>query len=331
MMPKEVIRLKADGKKITGHLLALFTIIIWGGTFVASKYLLEVYSPVQVMVLRFVLAYAALWIMKPVWRRPKVREELGFLALGLFGCTFYFLAENTALTLTYASNVSIIVASAPILISLLAHFFTRDEKMHPNILWGFLIAFTGVALVVFNGTVILKLSPLGDLLSFTAALSWALYSVILKRFVREFDGIILTRKIIFYGLLTTLPALLYEKQPLDLSALKSTVLLVCVLFLGIIGSGICYITWNIAVKRLGVVATNNYIYINPFVTIVAAGILLNEPISLMSIIGAVLIILGIIICARRRGQKKGAAPALTDTDKDRPEKSSSAGRKISDD
>ena len=75
-------------------------------------------------------------------------------------------------------------------------------------------------------------------------------------------------------------------------------ILVSWLFLGVFGNAVCFAIWNIAFKRLGVVITNNYLYATPFVTVVAGWLLLGEKISLMCIIGAVLITLGVIFAGK---------------------------------
>ena len=71
--------------------------------------------------------------------------------------------------------------------------------------------------------------------------------------------------------------------------------LFCLLFLGILGSALCYVAWNMAIRRIGLVNTNNYIYLNPFVTMVAAAIVLKERITGAGFVGAVLIVGGIIV------------------------------------
>ena len=80
-------------------------------------------------------------------------------------------------------------------------------------------------------------------------------------------------------------------------------MLFCILFLGVIGSGICYVLWNKAILNLGVVTTNNYIYINPFVTLVTGGIFLDEPITVMGVVGAVMIISGVVIASKKKNIK----------------------------
>jgi len=286
-------------KTIKGHLLALFTIVIWGSTFIASKRLLEYYTPAYIMFTRFIIAYVMLWIIKPVYIKFSLKSELKYLFLSLFGCTLYFLTENTALTYTLSSNVSIVVASAPILTALISGIYLKKNFMTKNTVLGFFIAITGVILVVFNGTFILKLNPLGDFLSFLAALSWAIYTVFINNHAKNTDTVLLTRKITFYGMITSLPILFIQNQPYNFNALANYEVLFCYLFLGIIGSGICYITWNKAICYLDAVTTNNYIYVNPFVTMVTGAIILGEPVSLMAIIGALLIIFGVICCNKK--------------------------------
>lgn len=294
--------------RLIGHLFACGTALVWGSTFICSKVLLEFYSPVQIMVMRFVLGYVFLWILRPK-RLPFIwKQELRFLAMGILGCTLYFWAENTALTYTLAANVSIIVAMAPILTSVLAHFFTKDEKLHASIWYGFILAFLGVALVVFNGTVILKLNPLGDFLSFGAALTWACYSLLLKSCTGKFDSIVLARRVNFYGILTAIPLLFTEGAgKIPLGPLLQPKVIASIVFLGLLGSALCYVSWNIVVKNLGVVTANNYIYLQPFITMVIAALLLGEAISWMGIIGAVLIIGGVILASFPHHSKAGAA------------------------
>ena len=294
-----MFNIKKDSRAV-GHLLGLFTIIVWGSTFIVTKLLLSEFTPVHIMLCRFVIAYFVLWLIRPKLEKTSIKDELLFAVMGIFGCTLYFITENTALEYTLASNVSIIVASSPIITAILAHFFVKGEKMNKNIVFGFFVAFLGVILVVVNGKFVLKLNPAGDALSLGAAVSWAIYSIVLRLCVDRFDSVFLTRKLMFYGFITALPIAIMQGERLPLEAFKAPDMLFCILFLGVIGSGICYVTWNKAIAKLGVVTTNNYIYINPFVTLVTGGIFLKEPITVMGVFGALLIISGVVISSRKK-------------------------------
>ena len=293
--------------RAAGHLLALITIIIWGTTFVATKTLLRDYDALQIMLMRFFLAWVLLLLLTRRIEKPvSLKEEAGIFALSLSGVSLYYFFENTALTYTLASNVSIILAAAPIFTAVLAHIFTKDEKLNGRIWAGFVIAIAGVVLVVFNGTYVLKLNPLGDALSILAALSWGVYSVLLKGYVGRYDSLSLTRRMAFYAVIVTAPFATWGKGlPSPLPLLKAENLF-CLLFLGLLGSALCYVAWNRAIERIGLVNTNNYIYLNPFITMVAAAIVLDEKITGAGFVGAVLIVGGIFVSEYSGGSLFGA-------------------------
>ncbi len=292
--------MKSRSSTILAHGLALFTAIAWGSSFIASKILLESYSPTQLMLMRFALAYLALWLCCPKKLKLSFREEMCFAALAISGASLYFFLENSALTYTYASNVSIIVAAAPILTAIAAHFCFPDEKLGLSSILGFIIAFTGVAMVVFNGQVVLKLSPIGDLLSFGAAACWAIYSILLRKMVDKYENLLLTRRLMLWGFITGLPIALMEGRSFSLAPLINGEYIFCILFLSFVCSALGYIFWNSATKRLGVVVVCNYVYIIPFCTMLTGVLVLDEPLSLMGILGAVLIMLGMFIADRKK-------------------------------
>lgn len=305
--------MKPSGKTSLGYLFALFTVVVWGATFIASKQLLAFYTPARIMLMRFILAYIALWVIRPRPLKLPRKLELRFAALGLLGCSVYFLTENTALLHTTAANVSIIVSAAPILTAVIAHFNT-DEKLHRNTLLGFLTAFSGVVLVVFNGAFVLRVSPKGDILALLSACCWAAYSVLLRNMPPELDPILVTRRTMLWGLITAVPMAI-PGGPFSLAPLAAPLPLFDLLFLGLIGSALCYVLWGRAFAILGVVPTNNCLYLIPFVTIAVAGLTLKEPVSPAAIAGAGLITAGVVLAQRRRApggavreESPGASP-----------------------
>ena len=93
----------------------------------------------------------------------------------------YFMMENTALTMTYASNVGIIVACAPFFVAVMVGIFFKSERPGRNFFIGFVIAITGIILISLNGQKSLNLNPAGDFLAFLAMISWGLYSATVKK------------------------------------------------------------------------------------------------------------------------------------------------------
>ena len=126
----------------------------------------------------------------------------------------YFLTENTALSFSTASNVGILVSSAPLVTAIAAAFFYKDERIDSRQVGGSLLAFVGMVLVVLNGKFILHLNTLGDSLALAAAVCWTFYSLILKGTSERYGTVFITRKVFFYGLLTMVPYFLFV-SPLD--------------------------------------------------------------------------------------------------------------------
>lgn len=282
-----------------GHLLALFCVTVWGSSFVVSKSLMAHLEPVQLMLLRFVLAYIVLWLLHPVWRF-RWREEGRFLLMALFANTLYFLAENTALTITHASNVSILVSTAPIITALVLAVFRKEERLTRNQTIGFGVAFIGVILVVLNGAVALQLEPAGDLLALGAAVSWSTYCILLRSCSDQFHSFLITRKLMFYGALTALPLLVISGEPIPFADLLNAESILKLAYLGIVGSALCYLFWNIAVQRLGILKTNLYINMVPLVTLLISVVVTDETITPMGATGIVLVISGMVLGALQK-------------------------------
>lgn len=288
-------------QKIMGHFYAIFTILVWGSCFVLTKEMLTTYTAIQIIPLRMALAYVTLWVLRPKTLKLPRKDELMFILIGVTGGSLYFFLQNTALSYTYAANVSILVALAPILTVILAQLFSRSgERLGKYVYIGAVIAIVGVVLVVLNGQLTFHLNPLGDFIALGAAFMWAVYSILIKKYTEQYDNFLVTRRVMLWAFLTSVPLMLVTDGMPDLRPLFTTPrILLSWLFLGVFGNAVCFAIWNVAFKRLGVVITNNYLYASPFVTLAAGYLILHEEITLMSIIGAVLITAGVIVALKK--------------------------------
>jgi drug/metabolite transporter (DMT)-like permease len=304
--------LRDDGMNentVSGHIFTLIAVLIWGVTFISTKILLKWLSPVEILFYRFVIGFILLALLHPrIFKPGTLREEILFAWLGITGVVIYFLMENIALQYTQAANVSLLVAAAPILTAFAAHWTTRDEKLAGKLIAGFLVAFTGIFLVIFDGSCVLKLNPTGDLLAILAAASWAVYSVLLKRVNPRLNSFYVTGRIFCYGILLTLPALLIFRDDFRPSHTPDSVVILNILFLGLLASALCYVMWNKAVKLIGAIKTSNYIYLIPLITMVASVLILDEKVNGIMLLGGLLILSGVYIgergfIPRRRGER----------------------------
>lgn len=283
------------------HLIAILTVGIWGLTFISTKVLIEHgLSPQEIFLLRFLMAYLGIWFISP--RKlfaDNWKDELWLLWGGVTGGSFYFFTENTALEITLATNVAFIVCTAPLLTTILSLLIYKKEKATAGLVGGSLLALVGVALVVYNGHFILKISPLGDFLTLLAAFSWAFFSLIMKKMSGRYRTTFITRKIFFYGILTILPAFILHPWQFSLSGLWQPAVWMNLLFLGVLASLVCFVVWNIILKQLGTVRASNYIYLNPLFTLIGSAVLLDEQFTVMSLMGAMLILGGVYWAGKR--------------------------------
>ena len=300
-------------KTFLGHFLAFLTVAIWGSTFVFTKMLLlHGLSPAQIFTLRFTVAYLLLLAFELVtrWQSFRLfsaswRDELVMLLLGITGGSIYFLSENAAMLYTTATNTSLIVCSCPLFAMLLVAVAYRQSERFTRVqVVGSLLACLGMAVVVLNGRLVLHLSPVGDLLAFSACLCWAVYSLVMKSASERYSTFFITRKVFFYGLVTILPYYLIIPGFPSWDVLFSSQVLWNLLFLSIIASMACFLVWNWVIHQLGAVVATNWVYFNPITTILFAWWLLHEQITLCFLLGTVLILVGMYLCDRRQNVTK---------------------------
>ncbi|BDU51600.1 DMT family transporter [Haliovirga abyssi] len=281
---------------ILGHLMTLMTIFIWGVTFVSTKVLLVHLTPIEILFYRFLVAYILLLVIYPKIKKVNsAKEEILFFFLGFFGIFMYFLLENIALKYTLASNVGLFMSTIPIITSLIVVFGTKDEKFRKELIYGFLIAIIGVFLIIFNGKFILKLNPIGDILALIAALSFSIYSNLLKKINNKYNYLFITRKIFFYGIICMIPIIFLKHEQFSPNKLLIPEVFWNIVFLGVAASTLCFVMWNKAVSIIGAIKASNYIYLVPIITIGTSVLIINETITIFIILGGILTLSGVYI------------------------------------
>ena len=284
------------------YIAAFLIVVVWGCTFVQTKVLINSgLRPDEIFTLRFVIAY--MLILPFSWRRlflANVKDELIALLLGLTGGSLYFIVENYALAYGYCSNVSLIVCLTPLVTALIVGWRYPAERLGKAGMVGSVVALGGMALVVFNGNFVLKLSPLGDVLALGACICWALYSLLIKHLGARYDNMLITRKVFGYGLLTIIPLLLWRGINCDIVIYGGAAVWGNILFLGIVASMLCFLGWNWCLARLGTVRVTNFLYLNPVIAIVSSALVLGERVTWIAVLGAVCILAGLVYVDRNR-------------------------------
>lgn len=284
---------------LLAHLGAFVAAAAWGCSFLSTKILMEKghFTPVEMYVYRFAAAYLLLLLF--TFKNLKSKSWRDELTLGLCGIcagSLYFITENYALRLTTAGNVSLLASLSPIFTTILVAVMYK-QRIKLGVMLGSFIAFIGAGCIIFSHGESLEFRPTGDLLAITAALSWAVYTMAVKRILPLYSGFFITRKLFFYGVITALPLLFMQEEPFHLQLLidfAQPQYLLNFTFLVVFCSVAAYLLWNEVMRILGPVTANNYLYLQPLVTMISAYIVLGENIYLLGYIGCFLIIGGLI-------------------------------------
>jgi drug/metabolite transporter (DMT)-like permease len=298
-------------KERTTYLLMAATALLWGAGFVASKVVAENLPVFTSLVLRFTFGLAILGPMAWFTERGGFippRERLPALAfLGLSGLAanngFLLLGLKTA----PASVGSLIVGANPMAIALLAHLFLKERLVFRQWL-GIPISFTGVLLVLWHGARELGAVGWRNLFFLASVLSWAVYSVAGRRVMRDISPLIATLWATFFGLLWCLPFVPLEGGPgLALIPLEAWL---GVAYLGLLSSGLCFLMWYNSINLIGASRTGIFINIVPIAALFSSWLILGEQLTLMHLLGAALVIIGVTVTnypegGIRRARKEG--------------------------
>lgn len=286
--------------------LLVLLVVIWGSAFPGLKVLGEVLDPYEMTWYRyapFPVAYGA-WMLlrrRAVFRQVSGNDWLALGALGLVGVLGYHFALNWALEepggIT-AATAAILVATTP-LFTLLVSAATGKERPLPLAWLGSLVAFAGVALVVFLGKGEADLSVARKAaVGLVAPASWAVYSVYTKPLVGRYGGLFTTGASLSIGVLALLPlGLSYGVEPLRAMEAEHWAWLA---FLAVLSTILGYALWNEALKARTASQVSVYVYFNPVVAAAVGFLFLGERLTGWFVAGAALVMAGVVLVNRAR-------------------------------
>jgi drug/metabolite transporter (DMT)-like permease len=294
-----------ENQQRSATLKALFSVIVWGASFVATKVALGYATPITVVWLRFAMGVVILGLavtLRGQFAFPQGRDWGYFALLGFLGITFHQWLQSTGLVTAQATTTGWIVASSPIFMAVLG-LLVLKERLHWEQVLGILLATLGVLLVVTKG----KLSTLangqfgttGDVLVLISALNWAVFSTLSRSGLQRHHATHMMFYIMTFGWLFT--SILYLVTP-HLTSIREIPVngWLAISFLGIFCSGIAYILWYDALQALPVAQTGAFLYIEPIITVIVAAVVLHERLLLATILGGMTILVGVWMVNRTK-------------------------------
>lgn len=278
--------------------------IIWGGTFVAGRYISSETPPMLSASLRFILAGTTLTLFLIISRKMFVKvnrsQLVKIIGLGFCGIYTYNLFFFYGLHYTTASRASLIVALNPAVMAIFSYIFYR-EKLSGMKTSGILLCLLGAAAVIFSKSphtfLAEKSDWRGEALIFGCVLSWVTYSVFCKNIVKEIGSLHTVTYSIWAGaaMLTATAAATGQLNVASVRSLSAGDFF-SLLYLGAIGSALAYIWYYEGIQKIGATRSGVFIALNPLTAVLLGALLLDEQLTSPMFIGGALIIAGILIC-----------------------------------
>lgn len=291
-------------KKFLPYLEALFAVIVWGASFIATKIAVGQISPIAVVWLRFAMGIPILFVavvMRKQFAFPKGGEWLYFALLGFLGISFHQWLQSNGLQTAQATTTAWIVSTSPAFIAILG-WMVLKEKLNLTQSLGIALAMVGVLAVVSKGDIstiaVGSFGTYGDFLILISAVNWAVFSILSRRGLKSHPSTRMTFWVMTIGWLITSAAFLTSQSYTEIPQLDSRGWM-AMIFLGIFTTGLAYIAWFDALSQLPAAQTGAFLFIEPLTSMVVASIILNEQVTPVSIIGGAVILVGIWLVNRK--------------------------------
>ena len=292
-----------NGSKVTEHstgmiLSVLFFQQILGAiSFAITKYGLAIIEPFTFAFYRFVIAAGLLLLITRFkkYERPIAKTDYWkIIGLGAIIIPFNQMTYLFGQSLTGAGHASLLFATTPIWIFILATIFLKEKLVVRRIV-GIAVAVVGVGIIMFGGAVrIGKEYLFGDLIIWFSVLAWATYTVLGKPLVRKYGAFRVTAYALSSGTVLYLPFGIYQASRLDYSSTTIGGWL-SVLYMAIAVSIIAYVMWYWVLKHLEATRMAVFHNIQPVIAAAMAYFWLGEPLGVPFIVGGLTVLAGVIV------------------------------------
>lgn len=283
----------ADKRVKMAYLYLLITFCAWGSLYVVSKFVLGKIPVFTVSFLRYIIAGTALYIILNK-RKPKKIEPQDFKYVFLIGFLGYFLsmgAQFWGTKLSNASLASLINSMNPITITVFAAIILKEKL---TLVKGICIASALLGVFIIIGDVDGSGKALGIMASVFSIFLWSFVSVIVRRITQKYDSFQITVYGILIGAACTLPISIYELATVSNVRFDWKVTL-SLIYMGLVCTALAHVLWNKSLSMIEAGTCSLFYPVQPMVAVFLGWLFLGESINLNFVIGAVLIIGGVVL------------------------------------
>jgi drug/metabolite transporter (DMT)-like permease len=286
------------------HLALLAANVIYGINYSVAKAVMPDYiKPLALVSLRSLIAAILFWITSLFVPKEKVS---GKDLLYLFGCSFFGVVINqilflAGLNLTSPINSSIIISTNPIFAFVFAALILKERITFLKGS-GLAIGLTGVLILILqNGTPDIGSSTfIGDVVTLINTISWAFYTVIIKKMLEKYHPVTVMKWTFLFGMLTTVPAGYGQWSIMDWSAVPFKAYM-GIGFVVIFATYLGYLLITFGLRRLSPTIVSTYTYTQPVIAAYLASIMGQDHIDIVMVVSALLIFAGVFVVSRQRG------------------------------
>ncbi|MDA3906673.1 MAG: DMT family transporter [Bacteroidales bacterium] len=276
-----------------------FSMMFWGLSFVWTRQLLEVFTPLLIIFFRLILSFFLLFSIASVSRKLQKIQKKDYLFLLFLSFTqpfLYFIFEGYGIKYTSASISSILIATIPLFTPIGAFFLFREKLTRMNI-FGLFISFGGVSLVVLEFGNKFTFSWLGILMLFLAVITGTIYGLGLKKLTSNYNSITITTYQNLIGIILFFPLIFaFEwKNMMNFPKLITLDLAFSLFNLALFASSIAFVLFAYGISKIGPSKATAFSYSIPVFTLVFAYFVLDESITIVKLGGMIIVLFGLFL------------------------------------
>lgn len=275
----------------------ILAMLIWGISFVWVNFLLKYFSPVTIVFFRLIIAslfFITFSLILRKLQRIKKKDILSFLLLAFLEPFLYYIGESYGILFSSPTIASLLISTIPLFVPV-ALYFLAKEKVSRNNLFGIIIAFFGVALVLVNKNYSFDTSLIGVAFLLLAILSATFYSYLLQNLSKKYNAITIITSQNFIGIFFFAPLFfIFDFNVFDSSVITAE-MIYTLCSLAILASSIAFMLYTYGVQKLGVTKATVFTYTIPAFTAFFSFFYNGENFSILKIIGIIVLITGLLL------------------------------------
>ena len=290
----------------TGITLAM---LFWSLSFIGYKVAFHYFQPMALIFFRMVLSalFMALLIRVTGWSEKIHRSDYKrFLFMALFEPLLYFLGESYGMKMVTATTGSVIVSTIPLLVPVAAWLLYRERISWIKV-FGLIVSFAGVILVLMGPGFKIEAKPLGVALMFMAVFSAVCYSIVIVDLAKKYKPLTIVQMQSFLGALLFLPIFLATDLKATLQITPGWDVVLPLLFLAIFPSSLSFVFFTAAVREIGITRANAFCNFIPVFTALISFLFLGETFGAAKLAGIPIVIAGLMLA--QLSLKKNSLPA----------------------